>query len=293
MSQPFYASADFTDGDIGSADNSLESIRDFINLDEAIENLLVASTNKIEGSIDTYINSIREYKRILQRLCCAENLKLLGDFFDPKTEDNKIADIYSLANILTNPNFNPSSSDIFRNIIVDISGNSEDQEIKDELGYEYEIVESAISKINDLYLKSLEELFTADKKLHASLDAVRYTFKNVDTILKLEINESTFEMYSVLTKYIHTTIQKHNLKDHFDGFLKARRKFIKYRVLLNAKNVANIETKVTCSICLDNPVSHVLIGCGHTFCSECTKKHSSICYICRSKIRERVKIYFS
>jgi hypothetical protein len=293
MSQPFYASADFTDGDIGSADNSLESIREFINLDEAIENLLVASANKVEEGTDSYINSIREYKRVLQRLCCAENLKLLGDFFDPKTEEKKIKDVYDLATILTNPNFNPSSSDVFRNIIVDISGNSEDAEIKEELGYEYTIVEGAISKINELYLKSLEDLFAADKQLHSALDAVRYTFKNVDSILNLEINESTIEMYGVLAKYIHSTLAKHRLKSHFDSFLKARRKFIKYRVLLNAKNVANIESRVTCSICLDNPVSHVLIGCGHTFCNECTRKHSNICYICRSKIRERVKIYFS
>ena len=293
MSQPFYASADFTDGDIGSADNSLESIREFINLDEAIENLLVASTNKIENGADSYINTIREYKRILQRLCCAENLKLLGDLFDPKTEERKIADIYELANTLTNPNFNPSSSDIFRNIIIDISGNSEDVEIEKDLGYSYENLERAISKINELYLKSLEELFNADKQLHSALDSVRYTFKNVDAILNLEINETTIEMYSVLARYIHTTLEKHRLKSYFDIFLKARRKFIKYRVLLNAKNVVNIESRVTCSICIDNPVSHVLIGCGHTFCNDCTRKQTTICYICRSKISERVKIYFS
>jgi len=218
---------------------------------------------------------------------------LLGDLFDPKTEEKKIGEIYDLANILSNPNFNPSSSDIFKNIIVDISGNSEEAEIKEELGDTYEIVERAISKINELYLKSLEDLFSADKQLHSALDAIKYTFKNVDTILNLEINESTIEMYGVLTKYIHSTLEKHSLKSHFDNFLKARRKFIKYRILLNAKNVANIESRVTCSICIDNPVSYVLIGCGHTFCNECTRKHTNICYICRSKIRERVKIYFS
>ena len=45
-----------------------------------------------------------------------------------------------------------------------------------------------------------------------------------------------------------------------------------------------------CSICLDNTISHCCIPCGHAYCYDCIKKTNN-CYICRSIIRKKIKIY--
>lgn len=291
MSLPLYASADFTDSDAGAGDSSIENLGEFIKIDDAIKNLLDATSNKVEQGTDTYIISIRDYRNSLQKLCCLENLKLLEKFYDPKFEECTVNSILELGSILENENFNPSSSDIFKKLLIDLSGSNTD--INTELGCEFTIVEGAISKLNSLYLDSLDNLFSADKNLNSALEGVRYTFNKVNTLLSLEMNEATADMYHALSKYIHTTIGKYNLKDLFDEFIKARRKFIHYRILLNAKDVINEENKPMCTICLDKDVNYVLVGCGHTFCTECTRKQINSCYICRCKIRERIKIYFS
>ena len=46
-----------------------------------------------------------------------------------------------------------------------------------------------------------------------------------------------------------------------------------------------------CSICLDNTISHCCVPCGHIYCYDCIKKTNN-CYICRSIIRNKIKLYF-
>jgi hypothetical protein len=48
-----------------------------------------------------------------------------------------------------------------------------------------------------------------------------------------------------------------------------------------------------CAICLSEPISYTIVPCGHTFCSVCSKKQNTTCYICRGIIRERVKLFFT
>lgn len=289
MSFPLYASADFTDSDAGTGDSSIENLAEFVKIDEAIKNLLLATTNKIEAGTDGYLNSIRGYRSTLQKLCCAENLSLLEQFCDKTKEDTTVLKVLELGNLLESEHFNPSSTDFFKNLLVDISGSN--IEMNSELGCDYEVVEKAISSINELYLDSLEKLFQADKNLNFALEGIQHTFLKVNSMLSLETNDSSIELYGALAKYIHSTLGKYNLKILFDEFVKIRRKFIHYRILLKAKDVINIDTKPVCSICIDKEVSHALVGCGHTFCSDCVRKQIKICYICRCEIRERVKIY--
>jgi len=289
MSQ--YAAADFTDGDAGTGDSSIENLSEFIKIDTAIENLMTATCNMLEKTTDDYMSSIKLYRQNLQKLCCAENLKLLDDFCKEDAEEHTIKTVLDLGKLLENVNFNPSSTDIFKNLVIDLSGSNVD--LDDELGCDYVVFEKILSNLKDLYLNSLEQLFQADERLNKALEGVRYTFQKVNSILNLELNDSSIELYGSLAKYIHSTISKYNLKMAFDEFIRIRRKFIHYRVLLNSKNVINTEHSPLCSICLDKSVSHVLVGCGHTFCTDCTRKQLHNCYICRCKILQRMKIYLS
>lgn len=45
-----------------------------------------------------------------------------------------------------------------------------------------------------------------------------------------------------------------------------------------------------CSICLDNIISNCCIPCGHTYCTSCINKTNN-CYICRTIIKNKIKIY--
>jgi hypothetical protein len=49
-------------------------------------------------------------------------------------------------------------------------------------------------------------------------------------------------------------------------------------------------SKYECNICFENEIEYVCVPCGHTFCSKCLNGNE--CYICRSPIQSKVKLYF-
>jgi len=68
---------------------------------------------------------------------------------------------------------------------------------------------------------------------------------------------------------------------------------------LNKINVFNTIKKIFninyCSICIKNPITHVLILCGHTFCIECINKsfnnQNNKCPMCRIFTENIYKIF--
>ena len=52
---------------------------------------------------------------------------------------------------------------------------------------------------------------------------------------------------------------------------------------------------ITCTVCMTNNSTHALIGCGHTFCRECTERamarNPPRCFICRARVESSVRIY--
>jgi hypothetical protein len=47
-----------------------------------------------------------------------------------------------------------------------------------------------------------------------------------------------------------------------------------------------------CAVCMTEPISAAVIPCGHTFCSRCCSTQRNICYICRTPVRDRQRLYF-
>jgi len=292
MAAPFYASADFVDSDAGSGDQSIDVISENVNVRVALENLLTATSNFIQKDTEDYLTKIKEFKNHLKNLCTIENLKLLEGFVKPESEEPNVATLIQLGNSLTTDDFNPYSQNILTNILVDLSGNN--MEYSDDIGCDYDTFSNSLLLVNKIYLKSLDELFRADGDLHDAFEKIKQGLAKINTILNLDVNDATSEMYVSLSKYIHSTFSKYNLKGLFDKFINSRRRFIHYRALIVAKAAPHIkDSDPLCSICLSESVTHVLVGCGHTYCGDCSKKQILHCYICRCRIRERIRIYLN
>jgi len=290
MAQAHFASADFNDSDAGAGGLVVETtLVNFIKVDEAIKNLLSVTSNVIETNTDTYLNDLQAFKENLKRLCGAENLKLLEFMLKPET--NNIKNIIELGTLLASPHFNPFSKEFFSDLALDVSGSEFD--FKKEIGSSLENLDELLMNLNRVYLQSMEDLFLADKKLNDAYSNINYNFKKIDTIMGLDVNESTGEMYASLAKYIHSSMSKFKMKDLVTEFMDARKKFIYYRTLIKSRQATAPDNIPLCSICLALEISHVLLNCGHTYCGDCCKKQLSFRYICRCKIDSRMKIYLT
>ena len=53
-----------------------------------------------------------------------------------------------------------------------------------------------------------------------------------------------------------------------------------------------LKSKYECNICMENSKNIVLIPCGHSLCETCSNNiNNNICYICRTVIDFKQKIY--
>jgi hypothetical protein len=287
-----YASADFTDSDAGAGHGNTGSLEGFVDIKTAISNLIDSTSNIIESTMDDYRKKLDMQRNGLRLLCSAENLAFFDKFLKPDEEQINIKAAAELGKTLANPHFNPSSRDYFKNLNIDLSGNNND--INEEIGCDYDELSETISKINDLYHTCVSDLFMCDETLQANIKSVEKLLNQVNTVLNLEENDTSSQLYASLSKYIHETFTKINLAESFYNFIKARRKFIKYKNLLGLKYAAEVPEGIpACNICMDFPISMVLVGCGHTFCNRCGNKQLINCYVCRCRIQQRLRLYFN
>ena len=85
------------------------------------------------------------------------------------------------------------------------------------------------------------------------------------------------------------------LEDYKFAFDNINTKFIiekkkQEEYLLNKEQ--ELKSKYECNICMENSKNVVLVPCGHSFCEKCSNNiDNNICYICRTKINFKQKIY--
>lgn len=61
---------------------------------------------------------------------------------------------------------------------------------------------------------------------------------------------------------------------------------------MNEQELAAIQSGQKCGICIENDINLAFIPCGHTICSGCSTDVSR-CHICRARIENKIKLYFS
>lgn len=295
FSQGSYANADFSESDAGAGGSiTANELNSIVNIKTAISNLVDSTSNVIESTMDGYKIKLAEQRRDLKVLCCLENLNVLNSFVRPEVEKETIDVLKNLAYNLNNPSFNPSSRDLFKDLNIDLSGNSQTDIITEDLGIPYETAHKLIMKINSLYNKTVSDLFVCDTRLQSSIKTAESLLKQVENILTLEENEISSELYATLSKYVNNSFAKLEIAEAFTNFIETRRKFVHYKNLLGLNYAASIsEEPPLCSICMEKSINTVLINCGHTFCSNCAQKQIVNCYICRCRISQKLRLYFS
>jgi hypothetical protein len=285
-----FACADFIDNDAGAGgEKKIEYMPEFINIKTIIENLVQATTNTFDFNVSNKSNE--ERIRELKKLFCIENLNLIEPFLNPIHEHNSYNKLLEISDTLSNELFNSYSKGVFDFLNIDLSGNYEN--FDKEIGMPLDTFKTALDNLNVSYKNSLLNLFKADIELRNAINIVQKLLSQINIIINLEINENTQDLLISTAKYVHTTISNINLYNLFLNFVNSRKAFITYRQLIKNKDVTNtIENEPTCSICMNNSVKQIAIPCGHTFCDKCIFNQQT-CYICRSKIEKKHRVFFN
>ena len=196
-----------------------------------------------------------------------------------------------------NPQVSPSHPSV-KDFIIDISGTPAIDEINAELakkssetpltGYVAQTL-----AIYDMYRVAGDEALKAQQGLHAKLTKLDRIQGKISGLFDIETNEVYEPLMQANEAYLKKIFEDSAIESDYTELIKAYRKFIAVRdIVTSARSVLLHESEPLCSICLEETVSYTLNPCGHTFCQTCIRKQAGACFICRTHVKDKLKIYF-
>jgi hypothetical protein len=138
-----------------------------------------------------------------------------------------------------------------------------------------------------------EEILRIETVFYQKLQTLDKLNNRIPLITSLGTNEALPELVESFTKYVNIIYEKSQIEIDYRELVELYKKWNICRQIISQLHTFKETHEPQCSICINDSVSYVIVPCGHTFCSSCSKKQNTTCYICRSIIRERVKLFFT
>lgn len=138
------------------------------------------------------------------------------------------------------------------------------------------------------------DLQAAEKILNSRFQLQQEIYKKVQTILSLPSNPAQEQLLKGTEEQMKQVFEENKVEDAQHQQILAIKKV---SVLADAMNqvrfLVNSPVEPQCTVCLNEPVTHAAVPCGHTFCAQCITRQSMNCQICRGAVKERMKIFLS
>ena len=284
-----YAPADFPDADI----------RPTTNIVTAVSNVVLYSISETVDKQQQSKTWRRKVRDILQN-----HQELILQFFTkqiPGDHPLKAAHI-----LLTKyGKFNPSliaelpknPPQFFKDCLIDVpqTGTTAINEYLAKL-LDSKTLESPVNRWTNMtrhmldYMRDVgDELIRLDQKLKdecAHLDSVS---EKVQQIVGLP-NPGLEGFEDMMEQYIMKQFENHPIQAIFWDYIFTLQKYTVLRDILIPQRMANISEPICC-ICTSEPIVIALVPCGHTFCTNCSKR-TIVCHICRQAVTNRLRVFF-
>jgi hypothetical protein len=154
-------------------------------------------------------------------------------------------------------------------------------------------IRSQVNSLIELYKETSERLMDAENQLKMRVEKMDKIQKRVSIVMELQTNDATAELVSSLEKYLEVTFRSMEIESFYKSVIYYYQKQMALRESIHLFKTTNVVNEPLCPICLTDSVSTAISPCGHTFCSTCSKKMPMECGVCRGRIRDRLKLYFS
>jgi hypothetical protein len=184
-----------------------------------------------------------------------------------------------------------------RDILLDASGVSLVSKVEEELlkvgpATSVKLVEE-VRWLYDAYRQAGEETMKQEGILRTKLDSFDRVYQKTLAMSSLPMNEKSTAFQEAALEYLDTFFKEQNLEEDYKRYIESYRRFAALKEILPTfRFTETVDKEPLCSICLEESVSYCITPCGHTFCSSCVKRQATACYMCRTGIKDRVRIFF-
>jgi hypothetical protein len=153
---------------------------------------------------------------------------------------------------------------------------------------------SQVTALIDLYKQTGEKVLECESQLRLRIEKMDKLQRRVAVILELQTNDATQDLLHGMEKYMQLSARDLSIEPMYKQLLYLYQKHLMLREAIQLfKTGSSLPSEPVCAICLNDSISYAIVPCGHTFCVSCSRKMPYECGICRSKIKERMKIFIS
>lgn len=188
-----------------------------------------------------------------------------------------------------------------RDIVLDTSGNDYVSEINAILlsvrkgeSAVTDFVES-VASIFDQYREAGTEALRGEATLRMKMEIFDKFQGKIAALFDLDpASEKYFPLLNASEEYLGTIFEKNQIKEAYMTFIEAYRKFITLRDIVSMiRTVQSNENEPVCTICINEPVVYCMNPCGHTYCQTCSQRHAGACFVCRTIVKDKIRIFFN
>jgi len=288
-----FSSADFEDGDAGSGAGS-GLLR---NLQTSVNNVLQFHTNLASGIVPDERDYLRPWTKRIQTILANET-ELMTSFLEKPLVDTSLVQRHDkFLRSLDSGAFNPNASWLKDRVEPQFDNEVILGELAADLEMPLSELSASLHKVMDLYADTLTDMFHHVKLLTFKLDNVENLKKR---LLTLSLNDGESEellaLKQSIVSYVRAEYEKNRIQEDYQAFCKCYARFMALRSVLtsatSAANVGSTSAQPICSICTEFPISMALVPCGHTFCQSCCQQQRFQCFVCRTTLTTRLRLYF-
>jgi hypothetical protein len=263
----------------------------------AVTSILDKQFHEIREKTSSTLYNSSQWRRRFRDFMGKKNNELL-DFLKLKVDHHPV---FGPGEILLrrfgNPQVHPTHPSV-RDMVIDVSGcpavddiNAALIALKGENPLKDYVTQT--QAIFEMYREAGDEALKAQTALKGKLDRLDRIQGKITGIFELEQNDKYEPLMKANEEYIKKIYDDATIEEDYKAVVKAYSRFVAIReVATTARTVLSQESEPLCSICLDETVAFALNPCGHTFCQTCIRKQNGACFMCRTHIKDKLKLFF-
>ena len=261
-----------------------------------VSNVLSRQMYEIKEKTPSITTSIHSWKRRLREFMGQKNDDLLEFIRKPLSSHPTLGRTVEFMKRFGRSDFSPSHGTL-QSVAMDMSGQALmpifEVEMKRAGPASFQELHEQIKWIYDTYKQAGEDCMRNENLLRTRLDNFDKIHQKMILLLDMPSNEASPEIAVSVEKYLEKNFHDNGIKEYYTDYIIAYRRFLTLReIVLFLRTTESVDKEPLCSICLNESVGYALVPCGHTFCNTCSKRQMTQCYMCRSQIRERVRLFF-
>ena len=239
------------------------------------------------------------WRKRLREMMMKQNESILSFLLKPAAEHAILGPVEAaLRRYAIRHDVDPNAVVTVRQLCSDISGAVSIQEeiefcVKQHGPSTSQEIREQVDALLELYKTTGEQVLECENQLRMRLEKMDCIQHRVTLVMELQTNEALPTLTNSLEKYLEVAFRDLGIEAQYKQMLFMYQKHITLRETIQLfRTGSQIQAEPLCPICLTDSVSTAIVPCGHTFCGGCSRRMVMECYVCRGKIRERVKLFF-